>query len=284
MAGDMILVTGATGKVGGEVARRLVAAKRPVRALVRRADAALPVGVEVVVGTLDDRAALDRACAGVVGVFMGSFEDDRVLALQSNLINAAKGAGVARVARLSALGADAASPFFFARRHGEGDRQLLGAGIGAIALCPTWFDQNFLTYFPKGVLRMPFGDGRVPFIDVRDIADVAIAVLSATGFEGRRIDLTGPDALTHAEVAAILSQVTGRTFRFEDQSDEAFSAASLAAGMDADYLALLLGLMRRIRDGGSAEVHDGVRRVLGRAPIALDRFARDYAADLIRQL
>ena len=280
----MILVTGATGKVGGEVVHRLAAAGRPVRALVRRADAVVPKGAEVVVGTLDGGAALARACEGVESVFMGSFDDPRMLELQANLIAAAKAAGAKRIVRLSALAARPDSPHDFARRHGAGDRQVLDSGLGAIVLQPTWFDQNFLTYFPKGVLRMPVGVGRVAFIDVRDIADVAIAVLTEPGWEGATIELTGPEALNHAEVATILREATGRAFRFEDEPVEAFVRRSRAGGMDEAYIALLLGLFERIHRDESAAIAPGVRRVLGRPPLDLATFARDYAAELIKPL
>ena len=282
----MILVTGATGTVGGEVVRQLVAAKIPARALIRDSGraGAVPTGAEIVVGALDNREALTRACGGVEAVFLGSFEHPRMLELQANVIAAAKAAGAARMARLSALSASVESPHAFARRHGMGDRQVLTSGLGGIALQPTWFNQNFLTYFPKGVLRMPVGAGRIPFIDVRDIAQVAIAALTRPGWEGGAIELTGPEALSHAEVAAILSAATGRSFRFEDDSVATFSARSRAEGMDEDYLDVLLGLYARVRDGESARVRSGVEDVLGRKPIAFNDFARDHAAALVRQL
>ncbi len=281
----IILVTGATGKVGGEVVRQLVAARKPVRALVRGPDRArdVPAGAEILVGALDDRAALARACRGVEGVFLGSFDDSRLLELQSNVIAAARGAGAARVARLSALSARTDSPHAFARVHGHGDRQVLDSGLG-IALQPTWFNQNFLTYFPKGVLRMPVGGGRVGFIDVRDIAAVAIRVLTRPGWEGQAIELTGPEALSHAEVAAILSEATGRTFTFEDEPVEAFTVRARAEGMDGEYLDILLGLFERIQRDDSAVVRPGVRQVLGREPTTLRAFAHDFAAEVVKQL
>ncbi|MGH6718739.1 MAG: NAD(P)H-binding protein [Alphaproteobacteria bacterium] len=282
----MILVTGATGTVGGEVVRRLVADQAPVRVLVRTADRArlIPAGAEIVVGTFDDGDALARACRGVEGVFLGSFSDPRLLELQANVIAAARAAGVVRIARLSALSARPDSPHAFAREHGHGDRQVLDSGLGGIALQPTWFNQNCLTYFPKGVLRMPVGDGRVAFVDVRDIADVAIRVLSRPGWEGQSIELTGSEPLSHAEVALILGQATGRTFRFEDEPVAAFAARARANGMDESYLDVLLGLFARVRRDDSAVVRPGVRRVLGREPTAFHTFARDFAADLVKQL
>ncbi|MSP83585.1 MAG: SDR family oxidoreductase [Alphaproteobacteria bacterium] len=282
----MILVTGVMGKVGSEVARQLMAAGAATCALVRdRAKmGSLPKGVEPAFGSLDDPASLDRACAGVEAVFMGSFENPDVLRLQANLIAAAKRAGVKRLARLSALSTDEASPVPFARTHAKGDRQVIESGIGGIALRPGWFHQNFLTYFPKGVLRAAAGQGRVAFIDVRDIAAVAIKVLSAPGWEGSAIDLSGPEALSHADVAAILSRATGRTFTYADVEPAAYRRETIAGGASPYYADVLDYLYERIRSGQSATLADGVHRVLGRDPIPLARFAQDHAGALIDQL
>ncbi|MEX2647585.1 MAG: SDR family oxidoreductase [Alphaproteobacteria bacterium] len=282
----MILVTGVMGKVGGEVARQLATAGMPARALVRdRAKARnLPKGVEPAYGSLDDPASLDVACRGVEAVFMGSFDHPNQLGLQANLIAAAKRAGVKRIARLSALATNESSPVPFARVHARGDRQVLESGLGGIALKPTWFHQNFLTTFPKGVMRAAAGQGRVAFIDVRDIAAVAIRVLSAPGWEGQGIDLTGPEPLSHAEVAAILARATGRTFAYVDVEPEAYRREAVAGGADETYADILDYLYARIRAGDSATVADGVRRVSGRVPITLSQFAKDYAEDLVRQL
>jgi len=282
----MILVTGATGKVGAEVVRQLAAAGRPVRAMVRSPLKAtqVPPRTQVVVGGLDDAAALERACAGVEGVFMGSFEHPQLLAMQAGLIAAARKAGVKRIARLSALSSDPESERPFDRMHGLGDRQVLESGLGGVALKPTWFNQNFLTYFPKGVLRMATGEGRIAFIDVRDIAAVAIAVLGGPGFEGQAIPLTGPQALNHDQVAAMLTRETGRLFTYEDLSPAAFEAEQRKAGTDPAYIALLLGLFERIRAGESARVTKDVERVLGRPAIHFAQFCRDYKDALVKQL
>jgi uncharacterized protein YbjT (DUF2867 family) len=215
---------------------------------------------------------------------MGSFDHPEQLALQANLIAAAKRAGVRRIARLSALSTDEDSEVPFARIHARGDRQVLESGLGGIALRPTWFHQNFLGYFPRGVMRGAAGEGRVAFIDVRDIAAVAVRVLTAPGFEGEGIDLTGPEPLTHGEVAAILGRETGRTFAYVDVDPATFRRENLAGGASAAYADILDYLYARIRAGEAARVADGARRVLGRDPIPLARFARDYTKELVVQL
>jgi uncharacterized protein YbjT (DUF2867 family) len=282
----MILVTGVMGKVGAEVARQLAAARMPARALLRDPSkrSHVPRGVETVAGSLDDPASLDAACRGVEAVFMGSFDHPEVLRLQGNLIGVAKRARVKRIARLSALSTSEASPYAFAQTHARGDRQVLESGLGGIALRPTWFHQNFLAYFPKGVMRAAAGEGRVAFIDVRDIGAVALRVLAAPGWEGQTIDLTGPEALTHSEVAAILARETGRRFVYEDIAPDAYKRELIAGGADPAYAEILEYLFKRIRAGEAGAIADGVRRVLKREPIPLARFARDFAKDLTEQL
>jgi uncharacterized protein YbjT (DUF2867 family) len=282
----LILVTGVMGKVGSEVARRLASGGVAARALVR--DSAnvgrLPAGVDPVPGSLDDTASLDAACRGVDAVFMGSFERPDVLTLQANLIAATKRAGVKRMARLSALSTSEDQPVAFARTHARGDRQVIESGLGGIALRPTWFHQNALTFFPKGVMRGAAGQGRVAFIDVRDIADVAIRVLTTPGWEGQAIDLTGSEPLTHHELAAILSRTTGRRFVYEDVEPAAYRRELIAAGTDPAYADILDYLYARIRSGEASTLCDGVERVLGRPPITFAAFAEAFAADLVKQL
>jgi uncharacterized protein YbjT (DUF2867 family) len=282
----MILVTGANGTTGSEVTRQLTASGRRVRAMVRRPEnaAALPKDlVEVVLGSFADIASLDAAMAGVDGVFLISFEDADQLALQRNVIEAARRAGVRMVARLSASSADPESTDPLVRNHGLGDRELTESGLGHVLIRPQWFNQNFLTDCPGGIIALPAGDARLPFVDVRDIAAVAIKALTEKGHDGKAYILTGPEALNHDEVAVILSAATGRRFVYENVAPDAYRRTLIAAGV-SDYRAdLVLNLFARMRRGTAYPVHDGVARVLGRPPIAFRDFARDYATALAEQ-
>lgn len=283
---DPVLVTGASGTVGGEVARQLIAAEIPTRVLVRSAEKAAPFQgkAEIAIGDFADRASLARALEGARSALMASFDHPDQLALQGNLIAAAKHAGVGLVARVSGASADVDSQAALMRAHGAGDQQLAQSGLGYCLLRPHWFHQNFLGYCPGGVIRLPVGDGRVPFVDVRDIAAVAVKALTEPGHDGKAYGLLGPEALTHAEVAEILSEVTGRRFVFEDVSPAAYREMAIAEGMDATRADQLIEILERIRAGLSESESDDVERVLGRPPISFAQFARDYAAELVRQL
>ena len=278
----MILVTGANGNVGGEVMRRLIAKGHAVRALVRSRDKTrdFPDTVEIVVGDFADDATLRRAVAGAEAVYMTSFEHPDLLRLQMNLIAAAREGGSRVLVRISGMRAAPGASAEISRVHGLGDRQLADSGLGYVLLQPNWFHQNFFWLFRNGLMRLPVGEGRTSFVDVRDIAAVAVAALTDPSHRGKTYVLTGPEALTHEEIAQVISQATGKSFAFEDVGDETWRAQALKGGMNQRSVDGLLGLFRMIRDGSMAEVSRDVERVVGRPPIAFRQFARDYAEEL----
>ena len=282
----MILVTGANGNVGGEIVRQIVAAGHAARALVRSQAKAnvFPSSVEIAIGDFADRDTLKRAVGGTEAVYMTSFEHPDLLELQSNLIWVARDAGVRVVVRLSGMRANARAPEMMARNHGLCDHQLADSGLGYVLLQPNWFYQNFLGFFPGGVMNLPVGDGRTSFIDVRDIAAVAVEALTDRRHLGKAFVLTGPEALSHAEVARILSEAIGKRFVFEDINAEAWRVLAVDSGMEQRVAEGLIGLFRLIRDGSMAEITDDVESVTGSPSIGLTAFARDYAEALSRQL
>lgn len=282
----MILVTGAKSSVGSEVARQLAATGRPVRAMVRNLASAAKLsdeGMEVVVGSFSDRDALDTAMTGVDAAFMISFEHPDQIALQGNFIAAARRAGVRLVARLSAAGADPGSANPIMSSHGKGDRQLVESGLAYVLVRPDWFSQELLVDCPRGVIRRPAGDARMPFVDVRDTAAVTVKALTQTGHDGRAYVVTGPEALNHTEIAALLSEATGKRFVYEDVPLELYRQALLAGGASDYYADLITRLFAAVRGGDVGAISDDVRRVLGRPAIPFRQFAHDFADQLARQ-
>lgn len=205
----MILVTGATGLNGKELLRKLSARGVAVRALVRNparaeAIATLP-HVEIVQGDMAQPESLAAALRGVDRAMLISSSDPMMLDVQSNFIDAAKQAGVKHVVKLSGIMPELDSAFRFARMHGEIEKRLEASGMAFTHLRAGEFMPAYFRQVPnitaKGSIFLPMGDARIASIDVGDIAEVAARALTSPGHEGKTYPLTGPQALTMAEVA-----------------------------------------------------------------------------------
>lgn len=281
----MILITGATGTVGREVVgelRRLGASG--VRALVRdpaRASFIRDAGFEIAEGDFDRPETLDAALGGVGTALLLTPPSPHTYAQQRDFIEAAKRAGVRRVVKLSALGADAGAPEGFGKWHGQAEDSLKASGLGWTILRPNFFMQNLLgqaqSIKSQGAIYQPGGDARASFIDARDIASVAARALADEGHEGKTYTLTGPAALSYGEAAAKISEAAGRPVRYVALTPEQFREGALAQGLP-EWLVSALGLLNDLfASGDASEVTDDVRRVGGKEPATFDGFARDYA-------
>jgi uncharacterized protein YbjT (DUF2867 family) len=141
--------------------------------------------------------------------------------------------------------------------------------------------QNFNTYWrasidEAGRIRLPVGRARGSFIDARDIAEVAARLLMTADHAGSAFDLTGPEALDHDEVAALLASASGRSIVFEDITAEAMRPMLLGAGLPADYAEFLITILGYFKAGYSARVTDSVQKITGRSPRSFATYARDY--------
>ncbi len=278
----MILVLGATGTTGGEVARQLVAAGRRPRLLVRHPDRARAFEgqAELAVGDLDAPDTLAAAMRGVDHVYLVSTGGDLVR-LERRVVDAARAAGVRHVVKLSVLGADAPA-HGFARLHAESERYLRASGLGWTMLRPGNFMTNALgwaeTIRAQGAFSQPTGAGRWAAIDPADIGAVAVRALTEPGHEGQAYVMTGPEAMDAAGYAAVLAGVLGREVRFVDVPPEAARAAMLGGGMPAADADALLELLAAMRDGRLDAVAEGVPRVLGRPAAPFADWARRHAA------
>jgi NAD(P)H dehydrogenase (quinone) len=230
----MIVVSGSTGRLGGRVARRLAGAGVPQRLLVRDAARAprLP-GADVVTADYGDATALRPALAGASTVLMVSASEsvDRV-DRHRGFADAAAAAGVRHLVYTSFLNAAPNATFTLARDHWATEEHIRGLALPFTFLR----DGLYADFLPMmagedGVIRGPAGDGRVSVVAQDDIADAAVAVLRDPGAHtGATYDLTGPAALTFAEMAAILTEVTGRPVRFENETLEQAYASRAGYG------------------------------------------------------
>lgn len=281
----MILVTGSTGNVGGALVSRLSTAGVPVRALVRsrnRGDDLRGYDVDLAVGTYEDDASLRAALDGVDRVFLLTPASERMAEQELALVRAASGSGV-RVVKLAAAGVDAPeeSPVRFLRQHQEVVRGLADSGLPFTVLAPGSFMQNLLRQaapVQEGVLPSTTGDGAISWVDVRDVAAVAAHVLTSDGHEGATYTITGPEALTSAEVAEVLARVLGREVRPQVVSPEQSRAVLLESGVDA-WLADGLGELDEVaRSGGASGVTDEVQKATGAPARSLEEFVREHQA------
>ncbi|MEU2070031.1 NmrA family NAD(P)-binding protein [Streptomyces anulatus] len=263
----MILVTGATGAVGREVAGQLAAAG-PVRILARRPER-LTVrgeGVEVVEGEYGDRAALDRALRGVASVFLVTNsptepDDERVAA-------ATAAAGVRHLVKLSMMAVEEpGADDFITRRQRENEQAVRESGVPWTFVRPRTFMSNTLSWAPgirsTGVVRALYGDAPVACVDPRDVAAVAVAVLTGTGHEGRAYAVSGPEAITAREQTAQLSRVLERPLRFEELGVDVARTALLAKYPPPVAEAFLQSAERQ-RAGAKAAVVRTIQDLTGR--------------------
>lgn len=279
----MILVTGATGTIGSELLPLLSERGATVRALSRRSmEGEGPEGVEWVRGDLAERGKLPAIFAGARRLFLLSGNVERMVLLERNAIRAAVEAGVEHVVLLSALGASDHSKSVIGLWHHNCERLLDASGLAHTVLRPHHFMQNLLDPLvfdrASGTVYSASGDGRIPFLDTRDIAAAAAAVLASEEPPEEVLTLTGPRALSYGEATEILSAVLARPLTFVAESDAEQFARRRAAGQPTWLIAAQLAIAGYQRAGGPTErVTDTVERVTGRPARSFESFARDHA-------
>ncbi|WP_329585001.1 NAD(P)H-binding protein [Streptomyces sp. NBC_01005] len=262
-----ILVLGATGKTGSRIVPRLKSHGHSVRSASRSTETRFDWA---------DRSTWDRALAGAEAVY---FVPTETLGLpeRAELVDRAKAAGVRRIVQLSVRGLDADGGI------PETEAAVRESGLEWTILRPCWFSQDFSApdfFLPAvlgGELATPAGDGREPFVDVEDIADVAVAALTDDGHAGRAYELSGPRALTFTEALAVIGTAIGRELHHRHQDPAAYVAAQVAAGhhaVDAEAVAAFLDGIRR---GEDDYISTGVQEALGRAPRSFEDYVRTAA-------
>ncbi|MGW4891360.1 SDR family oxidoreductase [Kitasatospora sp. NPDC004240] len=283
-----VLVTGATGNIGSKVVAELRDRGVPVRAFVRdpgRAAALLGGDVDIAVGDFADPESIRRALPGVDRVFLMCGNDPRQVEYETNVIDAATAEHVGRIVMLSTVGAKVGAPAAFADQHGRIEQHLRACGVPAVILQSGYLMSNILgsaeTIARTGKFFLPAGEARVAMIDPRDVAVAAAAVLTAGGHDGQTCVITGPEAITHAEVAEHLSAATGRVIEYVDVPDDA-ALAGLAQGGVPPWLAeRIVAVFRSLRAGVNAHTTDTFRELTGREPRGFAAFARDVVAPVL---
>ncbi|RKN10036.1 NAD(P)H-binding protein [Streptomyces radicis] len=265
------LVLGGTGKTGRRVAARLRVAGHTVRAASRSG---------AVRFDWTERATWERAVEGAAAVYLVAPDDP---APTDDFVKAAVAAGTRRIVLLSGRGSDLFGEVSFGSGVTEAERAVRASGVEWSVIRPNNFDQNFdedLWHRPlvEGRLALPTGGVPEPFVDLDDVADVAVALLTDEGHHGRTYELSGPRALTFAEAVDIVARAAGRPIASVELTPDEYRAELLAEGWPpeaVDGLDAMFGLMRT---GAVAEPVDGVRRVLGREATPFETYAVRAAA------
>jgi uncharacterized protein YbjT (DUF2867 family) len=264
---QMYLVTGATGNVGGSLARQLHEHGHGVRALVRDPSraASLPAGIELVTGDLDDPESVTKAVPGVEAIFL--MQVGPGTGQTKTMIAAAREAGVRRIVLLSSAGArllplNGPVPTALAAR----EQVLRESGLDVTYLRPDVFASNALRWrdsIRAGKVTDPDGDGVSSVIDPEDIARVAATVLTEGGHVGKGYLLTGPQALTTGEQVQTIAQVIGRSIDFEDVTPHEFAQLSIARGTPPEQAHRMELLHQVLRARTQVNITDDVENITG---------------------
>ena len=282
----MILVTGATGRIGAPLIAALHERDVPFRALTRSAEHAAALrerGMQPVLGNLGDADSVDAAMAGVHRLFLLSSPGADAVRQERTAIDAAVRAGVGHVVKLSVIDADLHSPSRLMRSHAESEHRLMASGMAYTMLRPNSLLQNLLggaasTVREAGTIIGATDDARISHVDAIDVAHVAAVALTQPGHEGRTYELTGPAAQTFPEIADALTRMLGRSVLYVDIPDETLRAAVLGSGGPLWLAEGLMELAQYYRTDRLARVSADVERVSGRRPTGLEEFLAAHLA------
>src|ERR687885_406341 len=292
---ETILVTGATGTVGSEVVKQILSAKGEkgegmiVKAAARSANDSTFRNLELQVVQLDYNKpdTLSATLRDADKLFLLTPFQSNMVDLTSNLVNEAKKAGVKYIVKQSVLGADAEPAITPSRLHRQAEKIIEESGIPFTFLRPNFFMQNFVTFYShfiktQGAFYVPAGDAKASFVDVRDIAAVAVQVLNGnkngeSKHIGKAYDITGGEAISYGQAAEILSKEIGKKVNYVNISDIDTRKGMKDMGADEWTISSMVELFGTTRAGYLSEVSPAVEQITGNKPITFSQFARDYA-------
>jgi len=284
----VILVIGGRSKIGAALIGELLGRGQQVRALVRAGEptGSVPGAAEAVTGDLADEGSLVTAMAGVEKVFLLSSPHPDAVSWHRHAIDAARRTQVQLLVRSSILGADRESPAEFIGAHTTCDRYLEDSGLPFVIVRPNLFLQNIPestipSIDASGTFYADAGEARISMVDTRDVAAVASRALTEPGHAGAHYDVTGPEALSYADVAAKLTSAMGRRISYVAAPDEAVRKALLGAGLTEWFAGALIGLYQDYRrsgtDGYAAQVTETSQRLTGHPARSLDGLLGEVA-------
>ena len=284
-----ILVLGATGNTGSEVVRQLKLKGANFGVMIRKAKSAETMGLkaeQVREGDFSDVESMKNAMKGVkcIYVSMPIHQDNELWV--ANVIEAAQAANVEHVVKLSGMGAKIDAGSEIIRTHVVTDNLLKASNLQWTIIQPNSFFQNLYgsleTINSMSQFFLPLADAKQSVVDIRDVAAVVVESLTGDGHHGQTYLLSGPEALTFAEQAAVLSQATGKNIEYVAISEDAFASAIKEAGMDEWFANALAEIMAWFATGAYTEVTDTVERVTGKPARTFSDFAGEFAHAVVK--
>jgi uncharacterized protein YbjT (DUF2867 family) len=278
-----MLLTGATGRLGQLVARRLNAQNVVWRAYARRPEAAEKLGADQVVsGDFSNQQQLIRATEGIKTVILIAGDDPQQDVHEINVLRAAKANGVQHIVKLSAQSAGLSPPISFGKKHILVEQAIQASGLDWTFLRPVFFQQSFLLFadtIRKGnKIIMPGGQGAAAFVSANDVADCLVVAATQPQFANKIYTLTGSRAITFAQAGEIIGQARGKSVSYI--SPPAWLAKIVlpkASGMPR-WLALeVIDLLQGISRNAQAQTSGDLQTLLGRGPTSFESFAQENA-------
>ncbi len=275
---NKILVTGATGNVGSEIIRLL---KLTDADFIAATTGDSIDDVETVVLNFEDKQSVEHAMQGVTTVFMVLANHPDMTSWGENVIDAAKKCGVQHIVRSAGSLADADSDISIRKTIAATDDYLKASGINYTITAPNFFMQNFINFhateYKNGTLYLPAGQGKIAWIDVRDIAAVNVAVLlNPEKYLNQTLTITGPEALSYNDAVSVMNTVLEKNSQYVDVSDEDAIAAMKGMQFPEFVINVMMDLNKCIRQGFAEENTTTVKDITDQGPITFEQFVRDH--------
>lgn len=280
----MILLTGVTGKTGGETARQLLARGVKFRAVVRNEAKAADLraaGAELVAGDMADADTVRKALTGVARALLILPNGRNQEAMEKQFTDLARAAGLKHLVKMSSMEAVAHAETPIPRSHWAVEEYIRASGLPWTMIKPNFFMQNLVSSAAsiksQGKFSLPMGDGTTGMADIRDIAAVCVEVLTGQGHQGQSYEITGPELLTFHDVAERFTAVLGRKIEYVPMPMEQFRER-MTNILEPWHLNAVCELFREIAEIGLDHTTDTFRRLMGREPISLRQFIQDHIA------
>lgn len=281
----MILISGATGRISKAVIHELRSRSLPIRVLAPGLPNPKAFGLDVEVVTREPAQPDEwqEVFEDITALYCSTPGGPEQVKLQLNTLQAAKRMGIERIVKISNFGAAPDSPLAQTRLNWRIEQEILETGIPYTFLRPRFLMQNFLMVFAPGIkarssFSAPAGEGRIPYVDLRDVAEVAVAVLTQAGHAKRTYELTGPEALTCEAVAGRFSTALNRPVHFEDAAPEAALQVFAKLGLPPQMASDIAAMFAAVRTAEPQEPTAVIAEITRKPARTLDQFISENLA------